>query len=126
MNLFECSPVAAGYCAYQRAIALITGFNRRPTRDRARAAGTLDEIYGNHTFFDTCHTTRLQTHGRSHDASGAGTGPERMGRSLNNPAALELCVARTRKRHEKSAAIEALVREAAGGFRMSARRVAQA
>src|SRR6267142_5031325 len=37
VNLFECCPVAGGYCAYQHAVALITGF-------------------------DTWHTTLLQTH----------------------------------------------------------------
>jgi hypothetical protein len=71
----------------------------------------MDRNYGNHTFFNNCHTARLQTHVRSHHASGARTSPERMGHSLHDQAALELCVARrhfpSAFRREKSAAIYA-------------------
>jgi hypothetical protein len=65
----------------------------------------MDENYGNHTFFDNCHTTRLQTHGRSQHASSAGTGPERMGRSLHDQAALELCVDRMHLNHSRPAGL---------------------
>jgi hypothetical protein len=72
---------------------------RRPeSRSRPIHESAMDENYGNHTFFDNCHTTRLQTPARSHHASSAGADPERIGRSLNDQAASnatsDLCVAR--------------------------------